>query len=79
MVAELKTKIIDYVQSVENVAELELCYKVIKAIANQTDNEDWVELSAYHKNEIVASYEQSQKKELLVSHEEAKQKIKRWL
>jgi len=79
MVAELKTKIIDHIQSVENKTELELYYKVIKAIANQTESEDWADLSKHHKNEIEASYKQSQKKELLINHEEAKEKLKRWL
>lgn len=79
MVAELKSKIINRVQSVENEAELEMYYQVIQAIANQAEGNEWSELSKHHKKEILASYGESKNNSLLISHEEAKQKLKRWL
>jgi len=47
-------------------------YRVIQAIANQAESNEWSELSKHHKKEILASYGQSQNNSLLISHEEAK-------
>jgi len=61
MVAELKSKIINHIQSVENEVTLEMYYQVIQAIGNANESNNWSALSEYHKAEILASYQQSQK------------------
>jgi hypothetical protein len=76
---ELKKNFHHLIDSIENESLLSNFYDLIKKRISSKEGELWDKLSLQEQEELLQAFEESDEPYNLTSHEEMKQKHKKWL
>ena len=76
---ELKKDFHDLIDSIDNVNLLSNFYDLIKKRLSSKEGQLWNRLTEKEREELLLAFEESEKPENLISHEELKKRHEKWL